>query len=268
MPRTATRPMDEPTYDETPTVAERLRREAAMELSAEFERSHPAAGPRAPRKRHLTYWKMGETCPRRPCISNAHDLRRGYIVVGIGTLGPYGADQAVDFERAIHGVSLEREYGQWEQNNMAHGNEEVGLNWTDYDEKFPWGPFTELFKQGGVYEMPISQFFECGFHRDASLAKYRWNEIQELTLYTCRNCHPSDHKEFLEKAHLDNHNEAKHKELIGAAANASASAEAIGRVLLEHNNGGSQSESKIIQELLETQKKMMAEIEALKKGTN
>lgn len=274
MPRPRMSPVMEAPEDEAPQYTALMKAEAAAALKAEFDREHPAEGERRPRKRHLTYWKMGTECPRDPCSIEGHNQRRGYIVIGIGTAGPFGDEQAVTFQRAIHGTSLEAEYGQYEQNNYGYPIE-VGLNWTEYDENFPWGSFTEFFKLGGVFEMPIEQFFECGFHKNASLAQWRWEEIEALNLYSCEICHPSLNKVFLQEAHLNNHNEARHEELIAAKANAKetaiASSQVIGKMLLDHQMGNGTS-PELIRQLAETQAQMAAlaaQVEALQnqKGT-
>ena len=221
--------------DDSYQTVEQQALEAAESITAEFMRQHPPPdGERVQQKRHLTYWKM---CENPDCRIEGHRERRGYITTDIATGGPFGHEQVTRYAQAIHGTNLEVALGKpggWPMNSISLN--EAGLLWAEYDESYPWGPFTHLFMaEGGVYLMPIDQFCQLGFHRDPTLAKFRRREIEALTWYTCDMC-PDGKAEYLKQNHLEQHRTAEHREHVSALANARETAKVIGDLLKGRDN--------------------------------
>lgn len=240
--RPRSRPLDEAEYEPVDTLSafDKISLEAASELNAEFDRMHPSNdGPRRVNRKHYTYWKW---CENKRCPVEGHRMRSGHIFIAVASGGPYGPEQVERVALATHGTNLEQAVGKpggWVQNDAE---KELGLLWNDFDENFPWGPYTYLFRApGGIFLMPIDQFIMEGFHRLPELARWRQDEIDQFTLHKCGLC-SDESKEFLLKAHLDQHQEVKHPGHAAAIQNAAefgkVSAQQLATLLNSQNEGG------------------------------
>lgn len=248
------------------SVAETISDEYAQRFNIARKEDAP------PPKRHLMYWAK---CARPDCFY--HRDQRGYIFHHVGTLGPGGPQQVAEFAEHTHATPLP-EFGQWPANNQAvHGDRDdsvPGLNSADFNPNSPWGNFKWLFTApGGLDRMPIEQFIQCGFHRDPVLAKHRWKEIEETTIYYCEHC-PNNERYFTQIAHLNSHSSVMHKAELAAqinsremgkiwAAQTASTNHVLGELL---NRMPAPGESQLMKELREA-KERIAELES-QKGTN